>query len=262
MEPVLIQNVEKRHVAYDKSHHHPVFVSGGSEHRTEFAVDDPDVCELLNYGLQGVLQSAVVLTQNERIDPLPKYIIVQLFAQTVKCAFDVGRYRRRFALESHKDFSERRLDIPDILTNRLNDVVAAFVRGRDDRKRRFKLRLRLFLVVGQGACDIEERDQSEGHGKDRHQEQVVYQDRHDDTDREQNDGSADHNGELFGLARRSERPLYIHQNPVELVFLSVSANVLRLVSDRIVRRHQLHQVICDLFGRQAEEDGDGYDEKN
>lgn len=72
VEPVLVEQIQKRHVHNDKRHHHPVFVSGGGKHRGKLAVDDTDVGKLLNDGLQGVLQSSVILAQNERVDPLLK----------------------------------------------------------------------------------------------------------------------------------------------------------------------------------------------
>ena len=46
-----IEQVQERNVADNQCRHHPVFVTNGGKHGSQFIVDDSDIRELCHYGL-------------------------------------------------------------------------------------------------------------------------------------------------------------------------------------------------------------------
>ena len=139
MEPILIQEIEQRHIGDNQKYHGDGFTPRPLHHCLQFRLHHTHIGEFLVDGRQGILHTAVGLALDEGAAPFMEDPVGNLHLQAVDSAGDVGVDQFRFINEGFKVGFYRLIDIGQVFLDRTDQILGTQVGSRDNGNSGFQL---------------------------------------------------------------------------------------------------------------------------
>ena len=157
MEPILIQEIEQRHIGDNQKYHGDGFTPRPLHHCLQFRLHHTHIGEFLVDGRKGILHTAVGLALDEGAAPFMEDPVGNLHLQAVDSAGDVGIDQFRFINEGFKVGFYRLIDIGQVFLDRPDQILGAQIRGGDDGDGGLQFLVEMFFVAGGSAAQIPDR---------------------------------------------------------------------------------------------------------
>ena len=122
VEPILIQEIEHRHIGDNQKYHGDGFTPRSLHHCLQFRLHHTHIGEFLVDGRQGILHTAVGLALDEGTAPFMEDPVGNLHLQAVDSTGDVGIDQFRFINEGFKVGFYRLIDIGQVFLDRTDQI--------------------------------------------------------------------------------------------------------------------------------------------